>query len=342
MATYILRRFLIMPFILLGLSFLIFAMLQLLDPVERATLYVHDIPKTPEALQAVIQKYGLAQPIYIQYWNWLQGILHGNFGWSKTAQMPVLTAIETYFPATFELALWSFVPIVVGGVWLGMQAAIHHNQFVDQLARVFSIVGYSFPTFVFGLLALMLFYARLQWFAPGRLSDWASAVVYSSNFRLYTGLITLDSLLNFRFDIFFDAVQHLFLPALTLSYVNWALILRVARSSMLEVIRQNYIVTARAKGLREPLVMSRHARPNAMIPVATISGLLLVGLLNGVVITETVFNFHGMGYFVANAALNLDAISVLGVTVFNGVLLVLANLGVDILYSLLDPRIRLT
>jgi peptide/nickel transport system permease protein len=188
----------------------------------------------------------------------------------------------------------------------------------------------------------MLFYARLQWFAPGRLSDWASAVVYSSNFRLYTGLITLDSLLNFRFDIFFDAVQHLFLPALTLSYVNWALILRVARSSMLEVIRQNYIVTARAKGLREALVMSRHARPNAMIPVATISGLLLVGLLNGVVITETVFNFHGMGYFVANAALNLDAISVLGVTVFNGVLLIVANLGVDILYSLLDPRIRLT
>ncbi len=342
MGTYIVRRLLIMPLILFGLSLLIFAMLQLLDPVERASLYVHDIPRTPEGLEAVIQKYGLDQPIYVQYWDWMRGVLHGDLGWSKTAQMPVLTAIETYFPATLELALWSFVPIVAGGIWLGMQAATHHNSVVDQAARVFSIVGYSFPTFVFGLLVLMLFYARLQWFPPGRLSDWASAVVYSPQFHLYTGLITVDAVLNFRFDIFFDALRHLFLPALTLSYVNWALILRVARSSMLEVVRQNYITAARAKGLREPLVISRHARPNAMIPVATVSGLLLVGLLNGVVITETVFNYHGMGFFVANAALNLDAISVLGVTVFNGVLLVAANLAVDVLYSYLDPRIRLT
>ncbi len=342
MGTYIVRRLLIMPLILFGLSLLIFAMLQLLDPVERASLYVHDIPRTPEGLEAVIQKYGLDQPIYVQYWDWMRGVLHGDLGWSKTAQMPVLTAIETYFPATLELALWSFVPIVAGGIWLGMQAATHHNSVVDQAARVFSIVGYSFPTFVFGLLVLMIFYARLQWFPPGRLSDWASAVVYSPQFHLYTGLITVDAVLNFRFDIFFDALRHLFLPALTLSYVNWALILRVARSSMLEVVRQNYITAARAKGLREPLVISRHARPNAMIPVATVSGLLLVGLLNGVVITETVFNYHGMGFFVANAALNLDAISVLGVTVFNGVLLVAANLAVDVLYSYLDPRIRLT
>jgi len=341
MGTYIVRRLLIMPLILLGLSLLIFAMLELLDPVERASLYVHDIPRTPEGLQAVIQKYGLDEPIYVQYWNWLWGVLHGDLGWSTTAEMPVLTAIETYFPATLELALWSFVPIVAGGIWLGMQAAIHHNSLTDQAARVFSIVGYSFPTFVFGLLALMLFYARLEWFSPGRLSDWASAVVYAPGFHLYTGMLTVDALLNLRFDIFVDALKHLFLPALTLSYVNWALILRVARSSMLEVIQQNYIVTARAKGLSESLVMSRHARPNAMIPVATISGLLLVGLLNGVVITETVFNYHGMGFFVASAALNLDAISVLGVTIFNGLLLVLANLAVDILYSYLDPRIRL-
>ena len=152
---------------------------------------------------------------------------------------------------------------------------------------------------------------------------------------------TVDALLNGRLDIFFDALRHLVLPALTLSYVNWALILRVTRSSMLEVMRQDYIMTARAKGLRERLVINRHARPNAMIPVATIGGLLLIGLLNGVVITETVFNYHGMGWLAANAALNFDAISVLGVTLFNGVLLIMANLVVDILYGYLDPRIRL-
>jgi peptide/nickel transport system permease protein len=268
-------------------------------------------------------------------------VLHGDLGWSKTAEMPVLTAIATYFPATLELALWSFVPILMIGVWLGIQAAIHHDGLIDQLARVFSIVGYSFPTFVFGLLMLMIFYAALHWFPPGRLSDWATAVVISSGYHTYTGMNTLDALLNGRYDIFVDALRHLVLPALTLSYVNLALILRVTRSSMLDVIRQEYITVARAKGLAERAVINRHARPNAMIPVATIGGLLLVSLLNGVVITETVFNYHGMGWWAATAALNFDAVSVLGITLFDGALLILANLAVDIMYAYLDPRIRL-
>jgi peptide/nickel transport system permease protein len=339
--TYIIRRLAILPLVMLGLSIMIFAMLQLLDPTERAALYVSDIPKNPDALHAIIEKYGLDQPIYVQFGNWLGNVLHGDLGWSKTAQMPVLTAIETYFPATIELALWSFLPIIVIGIWLGIQAAVHQNTLIDQAARVFSIIGYSFPTFVFGLLVLMFFYANLQWFPPGRLSDWATAIVYSAGFHQYTGMNTLDAILNGRLDIFFDALRHLFLPALTLAYVNWALILRVARSSMLEVIRADYITTARAKGLSQRDAINRHARPNAMIPIATIGGLLLIGLLNGVVITETIFNYHGMGYFVANAALNFDAVSVLGVTIFDGALLVLANLVVDVLYSVLDPRIRL-
>ncbi len=320
---------------------MVFAMLQFLSPIERASLYVNNPPRTQAALQQIIHKYGLDQPIYIQYWNWISDVFHGNLGWSKTAGMPVVKAIESYFPASFELALWSFIPIMFIGIWLGIQAAIHQNTIIDQAARIFSIIGYSFPTFVFGLLVLMLFYANLQWFPPGRLSDWATAIVYSSSFHQYTGMMTVDALLNGRFDIFIDALRHLVLPALTLSYVNWALILRVMRSSMLDVIHQDYIVTARAKGLNNRMVINRHARPNAMIPVVTIGGLLLVGLLNGVVITETVFNYHGMGLFFGNAALNLDAISVLGVTIFEGALLVLANLVVDILYAALDPRIRL-
>jgi peptide/nickel transport system permease protein len=341
MTRYIIRRLLILPVVMLGLSILIFAMLQLLDPIERATLYVSSPPKNPAALTEIIQKYGLDQPIYVQYARWLGQVLHGDLGWSKTAEMPVLTAIATYFPATLELALWSFVPILVIGVWLGIQAAIHHDGLIDQLARVFSIVGYSFPTFVFGLLMLMIFYAALHWFPPGRLSDWATAVVISPGFHAYTGLNTVDALLNGRPDIFADALRHLVLPALTLSYVNWALILRVTRSSMLDVIRQEYITVARAKGLSERRVINRHARPNAMIPVATIGSLLLVGLLNGVVITETVFNYHGMGWWAANAALNFDAVSVLGITLFDGALLILSNLVVDIMYAYLDPRIRL-
>ena len=341
MTRYIIRRLLILPLVLFGLSLIIFGMLMLLTPVERAALYVTSVPKNPVAIQEIIKKYGLDQPIYVQYGRWIDNVVHGNLGWSKTAQMPVVQAIETYFPATLELALWSFIPIIVGGTWLGIQAAIHHDTFIDQAARVFSIVGYSFPTFVFGLLVLMIFYANLQWFPPGRLSEWANAVVISSSWHSYTGMYTVDSLLNGRIDIFLDSLRHLILPALTLAYVNWALILRVARSSMLEVLEQDYVRTARAKGLPERRVIFGHARPNAMIPVVTISGLLLVGLLNGVVITETVFNYRGMGLFAANAALNFDAVSVLGIALLAGSLLVLANLVVDILYRYMDPRIQL-
>jgi len=341
MVNYIVRRLLILPVVLFGLSVLIFGMLMLLSPVERAALYVTSVPRTADAVNQIIQKYGLNQPFYQQYWRWLSGILHGNLGWSKTAQMPVIQAIKLYFPATLELALWSFVPIIVGGTWLGIQAAIHHDTFIDHAARVFSIVGYSFPTFVFGLLMLMIFYANLQWFPPGRLSDWAYAVVTSPAFHQYTGMNTVDALLNLRFDIFLNALRHIFLPALTLAYVSWALILRVARSSMLEVLSQDYVRTARAKGMPERMVINRHARPNAMIPVATIGGLLLVGFLNGVVITETVFNYHGMGLFAANAALNFDAVTILGIALLAGSMLVVANLVVDVMYSYLDPRIRL-
>jgi peptide/nickel transport system permease protein len=341
MINYIIRRLLILPLVLVGLTILIFGMLQMLTPIERAALYVNSPPKNPAAMQAIIQTYGLNKPVYVQYWNWLDRILHGNLGWSVTAQMPVMQAIETYFPATLELSLWSFVPIMVIGIWLGVQSAIHRNSFIDQAGRLFSIIGYSFPTFVFGLLVLMLFYVDLHWFPPGRLSDWANNIVYSSNFHIYTGMITVDALINGRFDIFLDALRHLVLPALTLSYVDWALILRVVRSSMLEAIGQDYITTARAKGLNEKMVVNKHARPNAMIPVTTVGGLLLVGLLNGVVITETVFNYHGMGLFAANAALNLDAVSVLAVTLLGGGLLIITNLVVDVLYAYLDPRIRL-
>jgi peptide/nickel transport system permease protein len=342
MINYIIRRLLILPVIMLGLSLLIFGMLQMLDPAERAVLYVSGPPRTQRALQDIIEKYGLDKPIYVQYVNWLDQVVHGNLGWSRTANEPVADALKQYFPATIELALWSFLPIMIGGIWLGVQAAVKHDTVTDQAARIFSIIGYSFPTFVFGLLMLLLFYARLQWLPPGRLSDWATAVVFSPGFHRYTNMYSIDALLNLRLDVFWDSVKHLILPVITLAYVEWALVLRVTRSSMLEVIGQEYVTVARAKGLSYKDVIRRHARPNAMIPVATIGGLLLVGLLNGAVITETVFNYHGMGWWAANAALNFDAVSILGIALFNGFLLIMANLVVDVLYAYLDPRIRLS
>jgi len=352
MFNYIMRRVLMIPLLLFGVTVLIFLMLQFLGPTQRSALYIRDIPRNERVLEGVIRKYGLDKPFYVQYWRWLVGvkdengkreggILFGNFGYSRTASEPVVDIIKRRFPATFELALWSVLPVILGGVILGVISAVNHNKFIDQLARVFSILGWSFPTFVFGLLVLMIFYAQLRWFPPGRISNWANAVIRSPQFHNYTHMITIDALLNGRVDIFWDAFKHLILPIVTLSYLNWALLLRVTRSSMLEVLRQDYITTARAKGLSERRVIFRHALPNALMPVVTIGGMMVVGLLNGVVITETVFNYPGMGKAAADAALNLDVVTVLGLTLFSGVLLIVANLVVDVMYAYIDPRVRL-
>ncbi len=353
MVNYIIRRLLIMPITIIGVTILIFAMLQFLSPVNRSALYVRDVPRNPNALEGIIKQYGLDDPIPLQYWHWLVGrpdpvtgqvvggILRGDFGYSRTASEPVIDLVKARFPATIELTIFAVIPIVTIGIWLGVLSAVNQNNPIDQFARVFSIVGYSFPTFVFGLLMLMFFYAVLHWFPPGRISDWANAVIRSPSWHSYTYLLTIDSLLNLRLDIFIDALRHLFLPVLTLSYVSWAQFLRVTRSSMLETLRQDYVVTARAKGLRERDVVNGHARPNALIPVATLGGLQMAVLLGGAVLTETIFNFPGVGSAAAAAASQLDVVTVLSFTLLAGFILVLANLGVDVLYAFLDPRVRL-
>jgi len=353
MLSYIIRRLLIMPLIIIGVSILIFSMLSLLTPYERASLYVGDISKRQGAIDEVIEKYGLNDPIPVQYWHWLVGredtdtgeiaggVLRGDLGWSQVGKDTVINVIKRRFPATVELALWAFVPMIGIGIYLGVKSAVHHNKLPDQVMRVFSIVGWSIPTFVFALIVLMIFYARLDWFPPERLSDWAMRIVQSDDFTRYTNMNSVDSLLNLRFDIFLDSLRHLVLPVITLAYLGWAQILRVTRSSMLDTTKQDYITTARSKGLSERDVINKHAVPNALIPVVTIGGLTLIGLFNGVVITETVFNYAGMGSFMAEAALSLDVVSVLGIALFSSIILVGGNLIVDVLYGVIDPRIRL-
>ncbi len=353
MVTYVARRLLATPIMLFGVTVIIFGMLQALSPIERSALYVRSTPKNQAALDGIIKRYGLADPLYLQYWHWLVGrrdpgtgratggVLRGDLGYSRVGAQPVADLIRQKFPATLELTLWTFIPMIGVGIWLGVQAAAHRNRPFDQFARIFSIIGYSFPTFVFGLLMLMLFYAELRWFPPGRLSEWAQRSVNSGEFRSYTHLITLDALLNLRLDIFLDALRHLILPVLTLCYVSWALYLRVMRSSMLDSLGQEYVVTARAKGLSDHQVTRRHALPNALIPMATLGALTVAGLLGGVVIIETIFGYPGIGQAAAAAAAQLDVVTVLGFALFDGVILILANLVADVLYGYIDPRVRL-
>jgi peptide/nickel transport system permease protein len=340
MLAFIVRRLLLLPVVGLGVSVLIFALLQLLSPQQRAALYVTD-PQQLLAIDEIIRTYGLDQPVHIQYVQWLWRVVQGDLGWSQTASMTVARAIATFFPATMELALYAALPIVLFGLWLGTKSAVHRDRAIDHFSRLFAIGGQSLPSFVWGLILLLVFYGALRLFPPGRLSLEASLYVLSPEFQRYTHLVTIDALLNGQMWIFTDALRHLVLPVITLSLISTATLVRVTRSSMLETLRQDYVRTARAKGLEEPRVVNRHARRNAMIPVITLSSLLFVGLLNGVVITETIFNYPGIGRWGVGAAIHLDVPAVAGFALFNALLLVVGNLTADILYAWVDPRVRL-
>jgi ABC-type dipeptide/oligopeptide/nickel transport system permease component len=343
MLTFIIRRLLILPIILFGVTLLIFAMTCLINPYERLSLYVSNpgaLKGGEQAMQRLIHKYGLDRPLWDQYYSWLVKVVHGNLGWSQSARMPVTEAIGQFLPATAELVLFSAWPVVLLGIWLGYVSATHQDSPLDHVTRIMAITGWALPIFVLGLILLMIFYGVLGWLPPGRLSLWAQQYVQSPAWHTYTGMYTIDAILNGNGPILLNALRHLILPVISLSYASWALILRIMRSSMLETLRQDYVTTARAKGLAEKVVLKKHARRNALIPVATISGLMIFTMLGGVVLTETIFNIHGMGRFAAEAAIQMDIPAVMGFALFFGIIMVCANLLVDISYGFLDPRVR--
>ncbi|HEY5595869.1 MAG TPA: ABC transporter permease [Candidatus Bipolaricaulota bacterium] len=354
MLAYIARRLMFVPVILFGVTILLFVMLNLLDPYKRLSLYVKDPSQLrggKEQLDRLIDKYGLNDPMLTQYARWVTKLVQGDFGWSETAKTTVLEGFRGRFAATAELALFAFIPLVMLGIWMGVLAAVHHNRPLDQITRVFTTVGYSLPTFVLGLALLLVFYGLISkylpplfegWFSPGRLSAWAQQLINTPAFHRYTGMITVDALLNWQWRLFWDALGHLILPTVTLSYGSWAALQRVMRSSMLETLRQDYVTTARAKGLTESVVNKKHARRNALIPIATYTGFTVVALLSGVVITETIYNYPGLGSWLVQASLTLDVPAVLGLLTFVTVLYMVVNLIVDLLYVVIDPRVRLT
>ncbi len=288
MLTYIARRLLMLPLVLVGVTLLIFALLQLLSPFSRLAIYITDpnqLKQGPEELQEMVEALGLDDPVWVQYGRWLNGVVHGDLGWSESGRQPVVNALLAKLPGTVELALYAVIPVIFGGIWLGKLTAVHQDKPLDHLGRVTAIVGWSFPTFVFGLLALFLFYGILGWFPPGMLSLAAQRVTTSDAFVKYTGMNTIDALLNGNWFVLGDALRHLVMPVVTLAYLSWAMIMRVMRSSMLEALRQDYVTTARAKGLREGVVINKHAKRNALLPVTTIAGTMFAGLMSGVVIT---------------------------------------------------------
>ena len=289
----------------------------------------------PEIVKAFREKWGLDRPLHEQYFTFVRNLARGEFGTSINTRRAITKDLALFLPATVELATAAVVFALLLGLPLGIFAAVRRDGPIDHLARMVSLIGVSIPIFWLATVSLVLFYATLHWtVGPGRLGPQLERPDY------VTGLFTVDSLLDGDFETFQDAVSHLILPGLVLASSIMGLITRITRSSMLEVLSQDYTRTARAKGLRESVVVARHALRNALIPTVTVLGLAYGGLLSGAVMTETIFAWPGLGRYAFQSVRTNDFPAIMGVTFVIGIVYVVVNLFVDLLYGWLDPRIH--
>jgi peptide/nickel transport system permease protein len=290
----------------------------------------------PQVYDRVRHELGLDLPLFQQFFIYCMKAVTGDFGNSVLTTNPVMSDIANVFPATLELATLGTLIGVLIGVPLGILAATKRGSVIDQLVRVLGLVGYSVPIFWLGLMALLLFYARLGWVeGPGRVD-----ISYAYSFTNVTGSVLLDTLMQGQMDAFWNAVSHIILPAGILGYFSLAYISRMTRSFMLNELAQEYVIAARVKGLSETRVIWRHALRNAAVPLITVIALSYVNLLEGSVLTETVFAWPGLGQYITNSLQNADMNAVLGGTLVIGTAFVVLNLVSDLIYRLLDPRTR--
>jgi len=289
-----------------------------------------------EVYEAARIKLGLDQPLYKQFAIYVGNVVEGDFGKSLLTAKPVIDDIRRVFPATLELATVATLLGVLFGVPMGVLAAVNQDRWQDQSIRVLGLFGYSMPVFWLGLMGLLVFYGKLGWVAgPGRID-----IFYDGLVEPVTGIILLDSAMAGDWDVFLSAIDHLILPSTVLGYYSLAYISRMTRSFMLEQLRQEYITTARVKGLSEARVIWRHALGNVLVPLITVIALSYANLLEGSVLTETVFAWPGLGQYITISLLSADMNAVIGGTVVVGAVFVGLNLLSDLLYRLVDPRAR--
>lgn len=338
--SYIGRRLMLLIPTAIGAILILFFLLQFIPPQERAVAFAQN-PHEYANLGQIIEKYHLDDPMPVQFRNWFVSLLKGNLGWSTSATMPVTEAFIHFAPATLELFIFAAPIIIYAAIKMGVTSAVHHNEPTDHATRVGSIIGYAMPNFWLGLLLLWIGYAVLGILGPRRLSNPIQTYVQSKAFIQYTRIHTIDAILNLDFKVLINALKHLVLPLTTLVVSSWALITRITRSSMLNVLNRGYITTARAKGLEEDIVINKHGRRNALIPVITVAGYLIITLLLGSFIVETIFVYKGLGWFFVTAANQLDYPVIIGFTLIFAVIILFVNLMVDILYAYIDPRVRL-
>lgn len=291
---------------------------------------------TEEQIAVIREQYHLNEPIYIQYLYWLQGVLQGDLGWSATSGSTVTQALLTYTPATVELAVAGLIIALFISITLGTLAGRYQDTWIDHISRALAVSGVSTPQFWSALILVYIFYVTLGIFPLGR----ATVSVWNS-IGHPTGMYTVDAIIAGSPRAFFDAVWHLTLPALVLGYANAAVIMRHLRSEMVEKKNEEYVLAASARGMSEDTVYKRHIRRNSLIPTLTVAGLSFAFLLRGAILAEIVFNYPGLGRYVARAALSNEFAPLMGFVLITAVAVMTVNLGVDILYAYLDPRTKL-
>ncbi|MCV2867501.1 ABC transporter permease [Defluviimonas sp. WL0002] len=304
-------------------------------PVDPVLAVVGD--RAPKSVyDRVFVELGLDRPLYEQFWIYLQKVLSGDFGQSFLTKRAITEDIARVFPATLELATVAILIGTVAGIPMGVWAAVRQGRLADQVVRVLGLVGYSAPIFWLGLLGLLVFYARLHWVAgPGRVD-----IAFEYSITPRTGLLLLDSAMQGEWAAFRNVFSHIILPASLLGYFSMAYISRMTRSFMLNELAQEYVTTARVKGVPEWRIIWVHALRNAAVPLVTVIALSYASLLEGSVLTETVFAWPGLGQYLTNSLQNADMNAVLGSTLLIGAIFVGLNLLSDLLYTLLDPRVR--
>jgi peptide/nickel transport system permease protein len=333
--TYLGRRLFLAVVALFGVILTAFLVAHSVPADPLAMVLSEQATKDPTIRAAFVKRWGLDKSLPEQFILYLTNVLHGDLGESFTTRRPVLQDLKQFLPATVELSLASLAVAICFGIPLGVWAAVRHNRLVDHVTRAVSLVGSASPIFWTGLIVLYVFYYLLEWApGPGRLDG------HQTLPPRITGFLLIDSLAAGNLELFSSALRHLVLPALVLGWFIMGLIARTTRSSLLEVLEADYVRTARSKGLTEGLVVGFHALRNALIPVVTVIGLTFASLLSGAVLTETVFAWPGIGRYAVTASTRLDYPAILGVTMLTAVIYIVVNLIVDLLYGLLDPRIR--
>lgn len=332
MFRYIMKRLLMVIPVLLGVSIIVFTIMRVFSSDPAAIVLGQHA--TEESINAWREANGLNAPLYVQYFNFIKGIFTGDFGTSYYTKTPVLQEIMSRFPATIELAICAIIFASVFGILIGVISAVKKNTFFDTASMITSLVGVSMPIFWLGIILIIIFSGTLHILPSGGRID---PLLQPENI---TGLYLLDSVLTGNMKAFGDAFVHLILPSCALGMYSMAIIARMTRSEMLETLGQDYIRTARAKGLSERKVIFKHALRNALIPIVTVIGLQLGMLLGGAMLTETVFSWPGIGSYTVNSILKSDFPVVQGVVMLIAIIFIVINLVVDIIYAFLDPRIK--